>query len=90
MSRSVLFLTKLFFLSPTSAIKKEVGNILQNIPGSVRDDPTLPKSKKAHCGNCGHNEAVFLHTDTGQTDSLALVFVCCNCEHKWVNSGSAQ
>lgn len=65
-----------------------MGNILQNIPESVKDDPTLPRSKTANC-KCGHNEAVFLHTDTGQTDSLALVFVCCTCGNKWVNAGSS-
>ena len=66
-------------------LKKEVGNILNTVPGSVSDDPTLARSQNAHCANCGHNEAVFFMSDSTQSDSLALIFVCCNCDHKWVN-----
>jgi len=65
--------------------KKEVGNILHTVPSAVSDDPTLARSQKANCTNCGHHEAVFFQSDTAQSDSLALIFVCCNCDHKWVN-----
>mmetsp|Transcript_1612 Transcript_1612/g.2292 ORF Transcript_1612/g.2292 Transcript_1612/m.2292 type:complete len:186 (-) Transcript_1612:349-906(-) len=65
-------------------LKKEVGNVLHTVPGAISDDPTLPRSQNASCMNCGHHEAVFFQSDTGQSDSLALIFVCCNCEHKWV------
>jgi DNA-directed RNA polymerase II subunit RPB9 len=65
--------------------KKEVGNILHTVPSAVSDDPTLARSNKAHCTNCGHNEAVFFQSDVAQSDSLALIFVCCNCDHKWMN-----
>jgi len=65
-------------------IKKEVGNVLHTVPGAISDDPTLPRSHNASCENCGHHEAVFFQSDTGQSDSLALIFVCCNCDHKWV------
>jgi len=69
-----------------NVIKKEVGNVLHTVPSAVSDDPTLARSKRANCANCGHNEAVFFQSDTKDTrsDSLALVFVCCNCDHKWV------
>lgn len=65
--------------------KKEVGNILHTVPSAISDDPTLARSSKANCTNCGHNEAVFFQSDVAQSDSLALIFVCCNCDHKWVN-----
>ena len=64
-------------------MKKEVGNILHTVPSAVSDDPTLARSQKANCANCGHHEAVFCMIP--QADSLALIFVCCNCDHKWVN-----
>lgn len=66
-------------------LKKEVGNILHTVPSAVSDDPTLARSQNANCANCGHNEAVFFMSDSTQSDSLALIFVCCNCDHKWVN-----
>lgn len=66
-------------------MKKEVGNILHTVPSAVSDDPTLARSQNANCSNCGFNEAVFFQSDIAQSDSLALIFVCCNCDHKWVN-----
>lgn len=67
-----------------NVIKKEVKNVLHTVPSAVSDDPTLARSQNAACENCGHHEAVFFQSDTGQSDSLALIFVCCNCDHKWV------
>lgn len=69
-----------------NAIKKELGNVLATVPAAVSDDPTLPRSQNASCMNCGHHEAVFFQSDTSdiRSDSLALIFVCCNCQHKWV------
>ena len=58
------------------------GNILHTVPAAVADDPTLARSQQANCANCGHHEAVFFQSDTAQSDSLALIFVCCNCGHK--------
>jgi len=66
-------------------LKKEVGNILHTVPSAVSDDPTLARSQNANCANCGNSEAVFFMSDATQSDSLALIFVCCNCDHKWVN-----
>mmetsp|Transcript_29074 Transcript_29074/g.40717 ORF Transcript_29074/g.40717 Transcript_29074/m.40717 type:complete len:167 (-) Transcript_29074:153-653(-) len=66
-------------------IKKEVKNVLTTIPSAVSDDPTLARSQNANCENCGHHEAVFFQSDSARTDTLALIFVCCNCDHKWVN-----
>ena len=65
--------------------KKEVGNILHTVPSAVSDDPTLARSQRANCPNCGHQEAVFFQSELSQSDSLALIFVCCNCDAKWVN-----
>ena len=68
-------------------LKKEVGNVLQNVPSAVSDDPTLPRSQKITCPSCSHHEAVFFQGDTSdhRADSLALIFVCCNCDAKWVS-----
>ena len=68
-----------------NVLKKEVGNILHTVPSAIKDDPTLARSQNAKCSNCNHHEAVFFQSDIAQSDSLALIFVCCNCEHKWVN-----
>eukprot|EP00594_Rhizosolenia_setigera_P009517 CAMPEP_0178970076 /NCGR_PEP_ID=MMETSP0789-20121207/19285_1 /TAXON_ID=3005 /ORGANISM="Rhizosolenia setigera, Strain CCMP 1694" /LENGTH=179 /DNA_ID=CAMNT_0020656429 /DNA_START=29 /DNA_END=568 /DNA_ORIENTATION=+ len=67
-------------------LKQEVGNVLYKVPSAVADDPTLPRTQNESCANCGHNEAVFFQSDTSdaQADSLALIFVCCGCGHKWV------
>ena len=69
-----------------NVLKKEVGNVLHTVPSAVSDDPTLPRSQHAHCAKCGHNEAVFFQSDTSdiRNDTLALIFVCCNCDYKWV------
>lgn len=71
-----------------NVLKKEVKNVLHTVPSAVRDDPTLTRSRDGSnsCEVCGCTEAVFFHSDTGQSDSLALIFVCCNpqCDHKWV------
>eukprot|EP00591_Stephanopyxis_turris_P010028 CAMPEP_0195509938 /NCGR_PEP_ID=MMETSP0794_2-20130614/2723_1 /TAXON_ID=515487 /ORGANISM="Stephanopyxis turris, Strain CCMP 815" /LENGTH=173 /DNA_ID=CAMNT_0040637267 /DNA_START=208 /DNA_END=726 /DNA_ORIENTATION=+ len=66
-------------------LKKEVGNVLHTVPSAVSDDPTLPRSYNTNCDNCGHNVAVFFQGDTSdiRSDSLALIFVCCSCDHKW-------
>jgi len=66
-------------------LKKEVGNILHTVPSAISDDPTLARTQNANCANCNHHEAVFFQSDIAQADSLALIFVCCNCDHKWVN-----
>ena len=69
-----------------NVLKKEVGNVLHTVPSAVSDDPTLPRSQNAYCNKCGHNEAVFFQSDTSdvRNDTLALIFVCCNCDYKWV------
>jgi DNA-directed RNA polymerase II subunit RPB9 len=69
-----------------NVLKKEVGNVLHTVPSAVSDDPTLPRSQNAHCGKCGYNEAVFFQNDTSdaKNDTLVLIFVCCNCDYKWV------
>lgn len=65
--------------------QQQVKNILHTVPSGMSDDPTLARTQKASCPNCGHNEAVFFQSDIAQSDSLALIFVCCNCDEKWVS-----
>jgi DNA-directed RNA polymerase subunit M/transcription elongation factor TFIIS len=65
--------------------KEEVGNISHSIPGAIANDPTLAQSQNAKCPNFKHHEAVVFHSDVAQADSLALIFVSCNCAHNWVN-----
>ncbi|KAL3777950.1 hypothetical protein ACHAW5_008353 [Stephanodiscus triporus] len=69
-----------------NVLKKEVGNVLHTVPSAVSDDPTLPRSQNAYCGKCGHNEGVFFQNDTSdaKNDTLVLIFVCCNCDYKWL------
>jgi DNA-directed RNA polymerase II subunit RPB9 len=66
-------------------LQREVGNVLATVPASVSDDPTLARSQNANCANCGHYEAVFFQPNDARFDTLALIFVCCNCDYKWVN-----
>mmetsp|Transcript_16885 Transcript_16885/g.25540 ORF Transcript_16885/g.25540 Transcript_16885/m.25540 type:complete len:157 (-) Transcript_16885:259-729(-) len=68
-----------------NTLKTEVGNILNSVPANVSDDPTLARSQNANCPNCGHYEAVFFQPSDSRSDTLALIFVCCNCDYKWVN-----
>jgi DNA-directed RNA polymerase II subunit RPB9 len=70
-----------------NVLRKEVGNVLNTVPSAVSDDPTLARSQNANCAKCGHNEAVFFQGDTSdaRSDTLALIFVCCNCDYKWVS-----
>ena len=69
-----------------NVLKKELGNVLNNVPSAVSDDPTLARSQNIICASCKHHEAVFFQSDTSdaRSDTLALIFVCCNCDHKWV------
>jgi DNA-directed RNA polymerase II subunit RPB9 len=68
-----------------NVLKREVGNVLNNVPSAVSDDPTLARSQNASCANCGHHEAVFFQPSDTRSDTLALIFVCCSCGYKWVN-----
>lgn len=67
-------------------LKQEVGNVLHKVLSAVSDDPSLPRTLNENCESCGNNEAVFFQSDTSdvRNDSLALIFVCCGCGHKWV------
>mmetsp|Transcript_20879 Transcript_20879/g.67254 ORF Transcript_20879/g.67254 Transcript_20879/m.67254 type:complete len:122 (-) Transcript_20879:72-437(-) len=66
-------------------IKKEVSTRLESINAEVVNDPTLQRSRNNKCENCGNKEAVLFQAESGVTaKSLSLIFVCCNCRHKWV------
>ena len=66
-------------------IAKEVSTRLDTIHKDIVEDPTLQRSYDVNCDNCGHNEAVLFQAESGVTAaSLSLIFVCCNCGHKWV------
>jgi DNA-directed RNA polymerase subunit M/transcription elongation factor TFIIS len=41
---------------------------------------------KAACANCNYDEAViFLAEQTAKSKYLSLVYICCNCGHKWIS-----
>ena len=67
-------------------LKQEVKNVLHKVSSAVSDDPALPRTLNESCESCGYNEAVFFQSDTSdvRSDTLALIFVCCSCGHKWV------
>ena len=69
-----------------NVMKQEVKNVLHKVLSAVSDDPALPRTSNENCESCGFNEAVFFQSDTSdvRNDTLALIFVCCNCGHKWV------
>lgn len=54
-------------------------------------DPTLPRTYIAKCRNqekeCSCTEAVYYQSPIGKHDeALILVFVCVNCETRWLSS----
>uniref|UniRef100_A0A7S3NJ32 TFIIS-type domain-containing protein n=1 Tax=Aureoumbra lagunensis TaxID=44058 RepID=A0A7S3NJ32_9STRA len=66
-------------------IKKEVSTRLDIINPEITDDPTLQRSNDVVCENCNYSEAVLFQAESGITaKSLSLIFVCCNCKHKWI------
>mmetsp|Transcript_13479 Transcript_13479/g.19809 ORF Transcript_13479/g.19809 Transcript_13479/m.19809 type:complete len:119 (+) Transcript_13479:88-444(+) len=66
-------------------IIKATATKLDIIPPDITEDPTLQRSTDAHCEKCGFNEAVFFQAEqSAKSESLALIFVCCQCSHKWV------
>ena len=70
-----------------NVLKKGIGNdVLNNVPSSGSDDPTLARSQNENCSNCGHTESVFFQPSDARSDStLAIIFVCCNYDNnKWV------
>jgi len=70
-------------------LRKEVGNALLTVPSAISEDPTMARTNNAKCAVCAHTQAVFFQSDTSdvRSESLALIFVCCNCDHKWVSGG---
>ena len=72
----------------SNRVKKMAKNMLATIPDSIIDDPTLSRNN-VKCEMCSNTEAVFFRADEAfSTNSLSLIFVCCNCSHKWVSSAS--
>ena len=66
-------------------LKKEREDVLANVLSTLVDDPTLARSSATNCEKCGFNEAVFFQSTEKGMDSLALIFICCECGHKWVS-----
>eukprot|EP01035_Chromulina_nebulosa_P021517 gene21517-27862_t len=64
---------------------------LEVIPSDVNKDPTLQRTKDAYCAVCSHNEAVFfLAEQTSKSTALVLVYVCCKCGHKWMDTSATS
>uniref|UniRef100_A0A7S3HGL0 TFIIS-type domain-containing protein n=1 Tax=Spumella elongata TaxID=89044 RepID=A0A7S3HGL0_9STRA len=67
-------------------IIKDSSTRLEVILSDVNKDPTLQRSRDINCTGCGFNEAVFFQAEqTTKSTALNLVFVCCNCGHKWMD-----
>mmetsp|Transcript_23611 Transcript_23611/g.30857 ORF Transcript_23611/g.30857 Transcript_23611/m.30857 type:complete len:115 (+) Transcript_23611:228-572(+) len=66
-------------------IVKAAETKLDIIPNDIVEDPTLQRSNDAQCQACNNTEAVFLQAEqSAKSESLALIFICCACGHKWV------
>mmetsp|Transcript_40129 Transcript_40129/g.94307 ORF Transcript_40129/g.94307 Transcript_40129/m.94307 type:complete len:143 (+) Transcript_40129:3511-3939(+) len=61
-------------------LRKGFQNALITVPSAISEDPTMARSNNVKCTNCGHTQAVFFQSDTSdiRSESLALIFVCCN------------
>ena len=60
---------------------------LEVINSDVNKDPTLQRSRVVDCAQCGHNEAVFFQAEqTAKSTALNLVYVCCECGYKWMDT----
>eukprot|EP00667_Euglena_gracilis_P023767 EG_transcript_26985 len=71
-------------------LKKAVSeNIMKDVLETYVDDPTLPRTRTAHCPKCGFNEATFFQNPLGTGDSMSLYFVCLNpeCKASWKEGG---
>jgi len=67
-------------------IVKDSTTRLEVIQCDVNKDPTLQRSRDIVCAKCSYNEAVFFQAEqTPKSVALNLVFVCCQCGHKWMD-----
>merc|ERR1711916_57919 len=64
---------------------RKVEDTATAIADEIITDPTLPRSFKVECPQCGNNQAVFFMSPLKAGDSMTLFFVCCNerCKHRW-------
>ncbi|GMH80508.1 hypothetical protein TrLO_g15756 [Triparma laevis f. longispina] len=66
-------------------LKQQAEDILGSVSSALSDDPTLSRSDEVNCEECGHKTAVFFQSTATGMNCLPLVFICCNCGHKWVS-----
>jgi DNA-directed RNA polymerase II subunit RPB9 len=59
---------------------------LETVLSDLNKDPTLQRSDRVECIQCGHNEAVFFQADqTKKATRLMLVYICTECGIKWMD-----
>jgi DNA-directed RNA polymerase II subunit RPB9 len=67
-------------------IVKDSTTRLEVINSDLRKDPSLQRMHDVYCTNCGHDEAVFfLAEQNAKSKVLSLVYICCECGHKWLD-----
>mmetsp|Transcript_49891 Transcript_49891/g.124509 ORF Transcript_49891/g.124509 Transcript_49891/m.124509 type:complete len:146 (+) Transcript_49891:53-490(+) len=52
----------------------------------ITQDPTLPRTRNVVCEKCRAREAVYIQALTGPSEGISLYFICCGCNHTWVNN----
>jgi DNA-directed RNA polymerase II subunit RPB9 len=66
-------------------LKKKAETRLEAVDSAVAQDPTLPRTFDANCPNCSGKEAVFFQQESGRDSDMALIFLCVQCKHLWLN-----
>ena len=73
-----------------NVIVKDDGASLQVFSNDLVSDPTLMSTKNSGkpCENCGHRDHVFFMSHSEKRgQEMSLVFICKNCNHKWLTQG---
>ena len=67
-----------------NATKKRSQRRLDLVDPDICSDPTVARAMVG-CGECGAGEAVFfMDPSTDKDADMALIFICTNCKHKWL------
>lgn len=65
-------------------LRQGASDVLSNVNPNMIDDPTMSRSNKIECKECGGKDAVFFQSVMGGHDSLPLILICVQCGNKWV------